>query len=263
MAVTLRSVERPDGSGGAGQPVFPEAIAFDCYRTLFDNSHDDWKLTFAEIIEAQKLPLDSEELWTRWRKYEVNFRKIRTDLGRPYNSPPFKPYRQAWTECFQNVFDDLGLGVSVSSGADAVAAGERAAMHMTDRPIFPDTVEALKLLRGRVKLGVFSNADDDGLRPLLENSGLEFDFIDSSESAQVYKPALAAFEHLFEGLGVSPEKTWYVGDHLFDDVLGGYRAGATTVWINRDGAEVDREPAPDIEITDLRELSEILDHIGG
>jgi FMN phosphatase YigB (HAD superfamily) len=85
----------------------------------------------------------------------------------------------------------------------------------------------------------------------------------SSESAQVYKPALAAFEYLFEGLGVDPAKTWYVGDQLFDDVLGGYRAGATTVWINRNGDEIDREPEPDIEITDLRELSTVLEHIGG
>ena len=249
MAITLRS----------GQPTLPEAIAFDCYRTLFDNSHDDWKLTFKEIIEAQGLPLDSEEFWTRWRKYEVDFRRVRTDLGRPYNSPPFRSYRQAWTECFQNVFDDLGL----VAGADAAAAGDRATIHMTDRPIYPDTLEALDLLRGRVKLGVFSNADDDGLRPLLANAGLEFDFVASSEAAQVYKPALAAFKHLFEGLGTDPAKTWYVGDQLFDDVLGGYRAGATTVWINRNGATVDREPEPDIEISDLRELSQILEHIGG
>ena len=247
MAVTLRS----------GVPEMPEAIAFDCYRTLFDNSHDDWKDSFDEIIKAQNLPMGKEEFWTRWRKYEVNFRKIRTDLGRPYNSPPFKSYRQAWTECFQQVFDDMNL-----SYANAEKAGDRAALHMTDRPIFPETVEALNLLKGRVKLGVFSNADDEGLRPLLSNAGLEFDFIASSQSAQVYKPALAAFEHLYAGLETEPSKVWYVGDKLFDDVLGGYRSGATTVWINRNNEEVDREPEPDIEINDLRELSGILEHIG-
>ncbi len=247
MAVTLRS----------GQPVLPKAIAFDCYDTLFANTHDAWKVCFGEIIEALNLPLNAEEFWTHWRKYEVNFRKIRTDLGRPYNSPPFKSYRQAWTESFQQVFDDLDLD------ADAKAAGDRAALHMTDRPVFPETVEALKLLKGRVKLGVFSNADDEGLLPLLASEGLEFDFIASSQSAQVYKPALAAFKHLYEGLETEASKIWYVGDKLFDDVLGGYRSGATTVWINRNGEEVDREPAPDIEITDLRELSGILEHIGG
>mgnify|MGYP001170450673 FL=1 len=247
MTVTLRS----------GQPNLPEAIAFDCYRTLFDNSHDDWKLSFAEIIETQNLPLEAEEFWTRWRKYEVNFRKIRTDLGRPYNSPPFKSYRQAWTECFQKVFHDLGIE------ADADAAAERAAVHMTDRPIYPETIEALDLLQGRVKLGVFSNADEDGLRPLLASAGLKFDYVASSESAQVYKPALAAFQHLYQGLKTEPNKVWYVGDQLYDDVLGGYRSGSTTVWINRDGEEVIREPKPDIEITDLRELSGILQHIGG
>ncbi len=202
--------------------------------------------------------MDAEEFWTRWRKYEVNFRKVRTDLGRPYNSPPFKSYRQAWTECFQQVFDDMGL-----PDADAKAAGDRASLHMTDRPIYPETVEALNTLKGRVKLGVFSNADDEGLRPLLDNAGLEFDFVASSQSAQVYKPALAAFEHLYAGLETDPARIWYVGDKLFDDVLGGFRSGATTVWINRNGEEVDREPEPDIEINDLRELSGILEHIGG
>ncbi|MBP38437.1 MAG: hypothetical protein CL726_03880 [Chloroflexi bacterium] len=235
----------------------PEAIAFDCYDTLFLNSHDDWKLSFAEIIAAQDIPLETEEFWTYWRKYEVNFRKVRTDLGRPYNSPPFKSYRQAWTECFQQVFDDINFD------GDANLAGDRASLHMTDRPVFPETVEALNLLKGRVKLGVFSNADDDGLLPLLASEGLEFDFVASSQSAQVYKPALAAFEHLYTGLETDPSKIWYVGDKLFDDVLGGYRSGATTVWINRNNEEVDREPEPDIEITDLRELSGILEHIDG
>ena len=247
MPVTLRS----------GQPTLPDAIAFDCYDTLFRNSHDGWKETFAEIIEDQHLPIDKEEFWTRWRHYEVNFRKIRTDLGRPYNSPPFKSYRTAWTECFTQVFDDMNLN------ADAKKAGDRASLHMTNRPIFPETVEALRLLQGRVKLGVFSNADDEGLRPLLSNAGLSFDFVASSQSAQVYKPALAAFEHLYAGLETNPDKVWYVGDKLFDDILGGYRSGATTVWINRNGEEVDREPEPDIEINDLRELSGILEHIGG
>ncbi|WP_342826550.1 HAD family hydrolase [Candidatus Lucifugimonas marina] len=241
----------------SGEPKLPEAIAFDCYDTLFLNSHDGWKSSFQDIIDAQNVPLDKDEFWTRWRKYEVNFRKIRTDLGRPYNSPPFKSYRQAWTECFQQVFDDIEFD------GDANLAGDRAALHMTDRPIFPETVEALNMLKGRVKLGVFSNADDEGVRPLLDNAGLEFDFVGSSQSAQVYKPALAAFEYLYKGLDTEPSKIWYVGDKLLDDVLGGYRSGATTVWINRNEEPVDREPEPDIEITDLRELSGILEHIGG
>jgi 2-haloacid dehalogenase len=236
----------------------PEAIAFDCYDTLFLNNHDGWKVTFGEIIVDQNIPLSPDEFWTHWRKYEVNFRKIRTDLGRPYDSPPFKSYRQAWTECFQQVFDDLKL-----NKADANAAGNRAALHMTDRPVFPETVEAINLLKSRVKLGVFSNADNEGLLPLLASEGLEFDFVASSQSAQVYKPALAAFEYLYDGLKTDPSKIWYVGDKLFDDVLGGYRSGATTVWINRNAEEVDREPEPDIEISDLRELSSILEHIGG
>ena len=40
--------------------------------------------------------------------------------------------------------------------------------------------------QGRARLGIFSNADDAFLRPLLATARLKFEFVASSESARVY-----------------------------------------------------------------------------
>ena len=230
----------------------PRAMAFDCYRTLFTNDHADWRAMFREIVRGQGLPVDNEELWTRWRRYEVQFRQDRTVLDDPASSPAFKSYEKAWTECFERVFADLGFD------GDAAAAGAMCVRHLGTRPIFPETVEALKALKGRVKLGVFSNADDASLRPLLRTTGLTFDAIESSESTQVYKPARAAFDRILSALGVPAGEAWYVGDHLYDDVVGAHGAGITSVWINRNGENADGDVLPDIEIKSLLELPELV-----
>jgi 2-haloalkanoic acid dehalogenase type II len=235
----------------------PKAVAFDCYRTLVGNDHDDWRVMFGKIIRTQGLPFTQQDLWDRWRKYELQFRADRTVLADPENSPPFKSYEQAWSDCFARVFDDAGVE------GDAASAGRRCVEHLARRPLFPDTVPALQALIGKVKVGVFSNADDGSLRPLLKSTGIRFDAVASSESAKIYKPAPAAFAHILKMMGAEPERTWYVGDHLYDDVEGGNRAGMTTVWINRTGEKMRPGDAkPSIEITDLRELTQIIASIG-
>lgn len=234
----------------------PKAIAFDCYRTLVGNDHADWRVMFGRIIREQGLPYTQEDLWERWRKYEVQFRIDRTVLETPEKSPPFKSYEQAWTGCFARVFKDTGVE------GNAEAAGKRCVEHLARRPLFSDTIPALQALIGKVKVGVFSNADEGSLRPLLRSTGIRFDAVASSESANVYKPAPAAFSYILEMLGTKPEQTWYVGDHLYDDIEGGNRAGMTTVWINRTGAKAEPGDAkPAIEISDLRELPQIIKSI--
>lgn len=237
--------------------IAPRAVAFDCYRTLASNDHDDWRVMFGTIIKEQNLPFEQNDLWDKWRKYELQFRANRTVLENTAQSPPFKSYEQAWSECFAQVFEDAGVD------GDSAAAGRRCVEHLARRPVFQDTIPALQALIGKLKVGVFSNADDNSLRPLLKSMGIRFDAIASSESTQVYKPAPEAFKAILSELGVEAGRTWYVGDHLYDDVQGGNGVGLTTVWINRTGAEIGPEDAvPDIEITDLRELPQIISSIG-
>ena len=235
---------------------YPEAIVFDCYKTLFENSTSDWVTTFNKIINDLNLKISKEKLWKKWKFHEVNFRKNRTNLENPMKSPTFINYRTAWTDCFRITFKELDIK------SDYKLAGHIAAQHMSIRPIFPETKFTINELSDKVKLGIFSNADEEGLQPLIKNSGLKFDEILSSEKAQVYKPSPLAFMKVFNSLKVKPENSWYVGDHLFDDILGAHSVGSTAIWINRNNSKIEKnEEKPDIIISELSELCKILDQI--
>jgi 2-haloalkanoic acid dehalogenase type II len=243
-------------AGAAAEKALPrpQAVLFDVYDTLFHNPTDDWVSAFDAICHDQRLPFSGHSLWSRWKPHEIKFRQVRTNLQDPAQSPPFKTYEQAWTECFEAVFREAGVA------GDAALAGRRSVEHMARRPIFPDTRPALATLEGRARLGVLSNADDAFVRPLLAGERLQLEAIESSESARVYKPAPAAFQHVLRVMGIAASHAWYVGDQLFDDVLGAHRVGMTTVWINRPGNPfAGHGPRPAATIADLRELGPLLD----
>ena len=237
-------------------PRTPDAVMFDVYDTLFLNDPEDWKRVFQQIAEEQGLDIQGPDLWSRWKKFEIEFRTWRTNMDDPDSSPPFKSYESAWRECFEKVFEQGGIP------GNAANAARRSVTHMAHRNPFPETIRALSELSSRVPLGVFSNADDAFLRPMLDEHGLtsKFEVIESSESAKVYKPHPGAFRHMFEAMQVEPNRVWYVGDHLYDDVRGGSEVGVTTIWINRNGAK----PGPDDtrptrEIKDLMEIVALFD----
>lgn len=229
---------------------------FDVYDTLFLNDPADWRRAFQQISEEQGLDIQGPDLWARWKKFEVEFRARRTNMEDPDASPPFQSYESAWRECFEKVFERDGIP------GNAANAARRSVTHMAHRNPFPETIRALSELSSRVPLGVFSNADDAFLRPMLDEHGLtsKFEVIESSESAGVYKPHPGAFRCMFEAMQVEPNRVWYVGDHLYDDVRGGSEAGVTTVWINRNGAKPGPEDTcPAHEINDLMDLVALFD----
>lgn len=234
----------------------PRAIVFDAFDTLFVNSPGAWLATFDAVCRRQRLPVSGRELWELWKPCELAFRTSRVNLDEPSKSPPFKAYEAAWRECFRRAFDEHGFD------GDAGLAARMAVESMAGREPFPETMEALERLAERVRLGVFSNADDAFLLPLMGRYDLPLEAVASSESARVYKPDPRAFGHILGLMGLRPEEAWYVGDSPFDDVLGARRAGMFAVWVNRRGLEAPRDPAPDVTITDLRQLVRLLDGSG-
>ena len=233
----------------------PDVIAFDCYRTLLQNNPSDWEVMFDAIVDAQQLGIRGGELWTRWKAHEVKFRATRLSRG-PAGAPAFKTYRTAWSECFEAAFaetDTRGVG-------DASNAAQRCIDHMARRLAFHETIGALQLLAGKVRLAVLSNADDDFLLPAIARLPVKFEAVISSEACQTYKPDLAVFNALGTRTGAASDRIWYVGDHLNEDVRGSTAAGMTSIWVNRPGGETyyagqvgvaGDAPKPHAEVADL------------
>ncbi len=234
--------------------VKPKAILLDVFNTLFHNEPQLWNATFKEICSSQHLPVDADTLWERWKKLEVNFRAHRTNLENPDDNPPFKSYEEAWRSCFAQVFEEMG-GVG-----DAEKAAKLSVSDMAQRKPFPETLTTLKSLKRLTRLSIVSNADDAFLMPLLKSynvGGMEM--VLSSEAARAYKPHPRPFKLVLEKMNLRPEEALYVGDHLFDDVLGAHNVGITTVWINRNGLKYDSKlPKPDYTISNLTELTQFV-----
>ncbi len=230
-------------------------VIFDMYETLVEESHDQWRETFAEIIRHQKLNVDLELLWQTWWGLERKFRDRRTRPG-----VPFETYYEAWREAFAGAFKTLGLS------GDPAAAIDHSLLDLSQRKPYEETRQALRLIQARCRTAILSNADECYFRPNL--SLLDDDIVAglsaalTSEEAQCYKPQPAFFQEMLRRLEVTPQECLYVGDRQLEDVKGGRGVGMGTVWLNRSGTAMDPElPAPDHEIKSLLEIPDLLDRI--
>jgi 2-haloacid dehalogenase len=117
-------------------------------------------------------------------------------------------------------------------------------------PPFPDAVDALRALGGRYRLAVISNIDDDLFASTVEQLGVEFDFVVTSEQARCYKPHLAIFEEALRRLNVDPRVAEGV-----TEIPPARRLGCTTIWVRRHGRSARLlTEAPDLEVPDLNSL---------
>ncbi|MDX6410935.1 MAG: putative hydrolase of the superfamily [Gaiellaceae bacterium] len=108
----------------------------------------------------------------------------------------------------------------------------------------------LESLRGRgLKLGIVSNALDPGplLHRDLADTGVaeRIDFAVFSSELGVRKPHPAIFERALEALDVAAADAIFVGDRLYEDVLGASQVGMKTVqalWFRADEHPKGGEP---------------------
>ena len=232
-----------------------KAVVFDAFETLALNKPSFWHDSFRQLCREQALPVAPLALWGRWLPWSGTSVAFAWDRETMQQREPFQSYEEAWTGCFRQVFEEMGLA------GDAEAATAVCIEGLGRRPLFSDTVPTLEGLAGRVKLAVLSNADRSYLYPLLEHHGVGgcFDAVRCSEETRSYKPHPGIFEQTLEALGVAPEEAIQVGDTLQEDVLGAKLVGMRTVWVSRSGASPDPAvPAPDYQVRDLRELVRIV-----
>ena len=85
-----------------------------------------------------------------------------------------------------------------------------------------------------------------------------FDFVLLAQECGFVKPGRRIFDLALAECGCGPEQVVHVGDSLPSDILGANGMGIRSMWLNRDGATNDTGITPHHEISDLRELLEIL-----
>lgn len=158
---------------------------------------------------------------------------------------------------FREFFEREGID---ASKAEAFNADYQQALG--DTIVFRD--ECLPLLleqRETHILAAITNGTRAAQKKKLARSGLDmvFDHIYISETVGFEKPNKGFFDHVIVDLGISdPRQALVIGDSLTSDITGAVNAGMASCWYNPDKKTNDMGVMPDYEITDLRELREIV-----
>lgn len=184
------------------------ALTFDCFGTLID-----WPCGILSVLrpmaEAHGLHQTDAELLSSYARHE-----------REVEAGEYRSYRCVLGEVIRRMF-----GPTANQEALARAVGSW-------RP-FPDTVEGLRRLKGRFRLGVLSNIDDDLFEPVLDTLGRSFEVVVTAEQVKSYKPGEAHFREGLARLGLKAHEVLHAAESRFHDIEPAGRLGFRTVWINR------------------------------
>ena len=220
-------------------------LSFDCYGTLIDWESGILKTLRALLAAHQKTAGDAEIL------------ALYAHLESAAERGVFRPYRQVLTEVVCGFGREFGFEPAEEKQASLAES-------LGDWRPFPDTVAALGRLKGRYRLAIISNVDDDLFAATARHLQVPLDAVITAQQAMSYKPSRRNFELALERMGVGPKKVLHVAQSLFHDVATARSLGMATVWVNRAsrampgrGATPAATAQPDLEVPDLATLAQL------
>lgn len=159
---------------------------------------------------------------------------------------------------FREFFKSEGLD---SSKAEAFNADYQIALG--DTVVFcDDSYNLLAKLKDKYILAAVTNGTKVAQDKKLKRSGLDkiFDYVFISEEIGVEKPNKAFFDVVVSNMEIDNlNKALIIGDSLTSDIKGGNNAGIDTCWYNPKGSINDKGVKVDYEISNLNEISDVLD----
>jgi 2-haloacid dehalogenase len=226
-----------------------EVLTFDCYGTLID-----WETgilgALAPVLSNHGIELSGAGILRRYAEAEAEI-----------ESGPYLPYRDVLSRVVGKLGEVLGFEPTRSE-KDGLADS------LGTWPPFPETVESLRRLKARFKLGIISNID----RGLFEQSAslmeTGFDWVVTAEDARSYKPSHRNFELAISTIGVPADKILHAAESLRHDVVPAKEIGLSVIWVNRSRGRGGQATASgnidtvmvkaDAEVPDMASLAELL-----
>ena len=222
-------------------------LLWDLDGTLFDFEKNEER-SLIKVFEQFTSGCDSEKMDC--------YRKINHQLWHDYECGLIGKEVIELTR-FQKTFDQLGIE------ADGMAASRQYREYLKQGyDMYEDTLTVLDFLKGKLEMDVVTNGDGPTQRQRLKGTGTEdyFTHLFISDEMGVQKPAPLYFEKVLATITEKDlSRILLVGDSLHSDISGALPFGIRTCWINRKGIENSTGIHPDHQITELKELIEIID----
>lgn len=221
-----------------------QLITFDIYSASLD--------IFGSAVPkvSEVLALDSETarlFFKTWREQQWNFLLLSNSMKDGYRN-----YRYITRRTLEYAEQKFDLRLTAEQAEELMSI-------WTSFRAWPEAREVIGELRNRgYQVAMLSNGDQDMLEPLVQSSGIEFDYIFSADRARAYKPNPAVYDVPFQLTGIEKKDMLHVAGSMFD-VMGAKAAGCRCAWANRyHDAVLDPAYAPDYDLRDLTGLLNIL-----
>ena len=164
---------------------------------------------------------------------------------------------------------DCGLMDRLQDGAvERIATTYADSLFSYPPPPHPDAVSVLSGVKAKGYLvALISNT---GMTPgvtfraYMKQIGIlrYFDALTFSDEVRLAKPSREIFLQTIQSLGIPPEQTVHVGDHMLNDVVGARQAGLRTIWIDwEEEARQEVDVQPDATVTSLGQVSAAIEGV--
>ncbi len=195
-----------------------EAISFDCYGTLID-----WETGILHELQpwvsSQGKNFSDAELLESFAVYETKQEKEFPTMLYP--------------EILYNVHKLLAQHWGIQSSE---TEAEQFSRSVQNWPAFPDSPEALQVLKQQYKLVILSNIDNASFRESNKKLKVDFDYIFTAEEIGTYKPKENNFSYMLDKLekeGIDKSKILHTAQSLFHDHIPAQKFELATCWIDR------------------------------
>lgn len=219
----------------------PKVITFDCYGTLVQ-----WYEVLLREIAATLAAHRRDEATAPaiLDSFSAQGRRLTAETQH-------RLYKDVLRTGFAAAFREHGLAPSV----DEI---ERIASSPTTMGPHPEVPGVLRRLRGRYKLAIFTNSDDDLIAPTVARIGVPFDYVITAEQARAYKPSRQLFDYAYRTMGVTKDETVHVAMGMYWDMKARHDLGLRGIWVNRRGETGNPDWLPYAEVPDLNGAAALL-----
>jgi 2-haloacid dehalogenase len=230
-----------------------EVLSFDCYGTLIDWEAGIWDALQPLIMHNGGSGPSRGEALALFAAEENRIEANQPGLAYP--------------DVLARVHAELAAGSGLRTSAELDRNFASSVGHW---PAFPDTAEALRMLKSRYRLVILSNVDRAGFAASSRKLGVTFDAICTAQDIGSYKPAASNFQFMIECVkrefGVDRERILHTAQSLYHDHAPARACGLANCWIDRQRlsqgggwgatAAVSERPQVDYLYFSLAELAE-------
>ncbi len=195
-------------------------LTFDCYGTLIDWETGIWDALQPLIMRNRDAEVTRDAALLAFGQCESRQEQETPDL--------------LYAELLARVHRRIADSLSMETDAEL---DEAFGASVPEWPAFPDTADALRVLKRHFRLVILSNVHRDGIAGSNRKLGVEFDAIYTAEDIGSYKPADANFEyllaHLKSDFGLDRSDVLHTAQSLQHDHVPANRFGLANAWIDR------------------------------